>query len=486
MRHSNYEEWLKSSSNRTKSETNWLLDPMRRKKFDHRIIESRLSELKSIRKDARADKLLFYFDEGLHGNMANMGSAEVYESGSSSARKLISDYVNELAAGLDQIYEFSEKKLALATKKSFFERASRAHGRSALMLSGAGSLAPFHLGVCIALRSQGLLPKVISGSSAGAIIAGIMCSYNNEQLDEILESESLLEIFDLVHREYVDRENRLDGEDIRSIVETWIPDITFEEAFQRTGRYLCVSVSPSEMHQQSRTLNSITTPNVLLRETIQASCAVPGLINPVKLAARGLDGSREPYVRSRSWVDGSVTDDLPASRLRRIFGCNFFITSQTNPLILWSLHEQKIEGPLKDMATFWQGASKEWVKAVYPYAQSMVQNIYPMNMLTRMWFSVFTQDYTADVNILPTQRFVNPMAMLEKIKPEHAMELVLDGEEHTWPHIERIKNSTTVGFKLDEILDQLEKTLLPVRKKDRGADDKADLRSISSGERVNG
>ena len=138
------------------------------------------------------------------------------------------------------------------------------------------------------------------------------------------------------------------------------------------------------------------------------------------------------------------------------------------------------------MATFWQGASKEWVKAVYPYAQSMVQNIYPMNMLTRMWFSVFTQDYTADVNILPTQRFVNPMAMLEKIKPEHAMELVLDGEEHTWPHIERIKNSTTVGFKLDEILDQLEKTLLPVRKKDRGADDKADLRSISSGEQVNG
>mgnify|MGYP000244398993 FL=1 len=138
------------------------------------------------------------------------------------------------------------------------------------------------------------------------------------------------------------------------------------------------------------------------------------------------------------------------------------------------------------MVTFWQGASKEWVKAVYPYAQSMVQNIYPMNMLTRMWFSVFTQDYTADVNILPTQRFVNPMAMLEKIKPEHAMELVLDGEEHTWPHIERIKNSTTVGFKLDEILDQLEKTLLPVRKKDRGADDKADLRSISSGERVNG
>ena len=113
---------------------NWWVDPMRRKKFDHRIIESRLSELRSIRKDARADKLLFYFDEGLHGNMANMGSAEVYESGSSSARKLISEYVNELADGLEQIYQFNDKELKLTDKKAFFDRASRAHGRSALML----------------------------------------------------------------------------------------------------------------------------------------------------------------------------------------------------------------------------------------------------------------------------------------------------------------------------------------------------------------
>ena len=135
MRHSNYEEWLNNSSQSASGKMNWWVDPMRKKKFDHRIIESRLGELRSIRKDARADKLLFYFDEGLHGNMANMGSAEVYESGSSSARKLISAYVNELAEGLEQIYQFNDKELKLADKKAFFDRASRAHGRSALMLS---------------------------------------------------------------------------------------------------------------------------------------------------------------------------------------------------------------------------------------------------------------------------------------------------------------------------------------------------------------
>ena len=452
MRHSRYNDWVKNSATPAEDNPLWWFDFGRKKKFDQRVIESRLQELKAIRKEGRADKLLFYFDEGLHGNMANMGAAEVYETSSQGARDLICEYVGQLAEGLEQIYDLSTSKLDRDAKQAFFDRASRAHGRSALMLSGAGSLAPFHMGVCMALHSQGLLPKVISGSSAGALIAGIVCSHNDANLDAILNSESLLEMFNSVHEDYTERENWLDSEDIRTIVETWIPDITFEEAFQRSGRHLCVSVSPAEMHQQSRTLNSITTPNVLLRESIQASCAVPGLISPVTLAARGVDGDRVPYVRSRSWVDGSVTDDLPISRLRRIFGCNFFITSQTNPLILWSLQEQKFDGPMKDFANFWQSASKEWVKAVYPYAQSMVQNVYPTNMLMRMWFSVFTQDYTADVNVIPTQRFVNPSAMLGKIQPEKALELVLDGEEHTWPHIERIRNSTTVGAKLDQIL----------------------------------
>ena len=134
--------------------------------------------------------------------------------------------------------------------------------------------------------------------------------------------------------------------------------VPIKEAYERTGRHLCISVAPAELHQQSRTLNSITTPNVLLRESIQASCAVPGFMEPVKLMARGIGGERVPYVSSRSWIDGSVTDDLPASRLRRIFGCNFFIASQTNPMILWSVQDPNSRGPMSDWLDFWQSASK--------------------------------------------------------------------------------------------------------------------------------
>ena len=323
--------------------------------FDHDIIRSRFEELKSIRVKGDANELLYYFSEGIHGNMAGMGAPEIYASNHNhEAYDLIKSYVDEVSLGLSQIANLPASVLSDAAKLSFFQRSSQAYGRCALMLSGAGSMAPFHLGVCKALASQGLLPKVISGSSGGAIIASIICTHSDDELSSLLQSEKLSEMFNLVHAAYEEDTNLLTGNDVAKIIDAWIPDVTFAEAFEKTGRHLCISVAPAELHQQSRTLNSVTTPNVLLRESIQASCAVPGFMEPVKLMARGIDGARVPYVSSRSWIDGSVTDDLPASRLRRIFGCNFFIASQTNPMILWSVRDPDSKGPMSDWAYFWQ------------------------------------------------------------------------------------------------------------------------------------
>ena len=45
------------------------------------------------------------------------------------------------------------------------------------------------------------------------------------------------------------------------------------------------------------------------------------------LMAKNVHGERQPYVPSRQWVDGSVSADLPAKRLARLYGVNHFITS---------------------------------------------------------------------------------------------------------------------------------------------------------------
>ena len=433
----------------------WMGRPGMRS-FDHEIIRSRLSELKSIRQKGDVHELLYYFSEGIHGNMAGMGTPEIYESNDNhEAYDLIKSYVDEISLGLSQIADLPPDVLSDSAKLAFLQRSSQAYGRCALMLSGAGSMAPFHLGVCKALVLQGLLPTIISGSSGGAIIAAIVCTRDDEELETLLQSEMLAEMFNLVHAAYEADTKLLSGDDVAKIICAWIPDVTFAEAYKKTGRHLCISVAPAELHQQSRTLNSITTPNVLLRESIQASCAVPGFMEPVKLMARGIGGERVPYVSSRSWIDGSVTDDLPASRLRRIFGCNFFIASQTNPMILWSVQDPNSRGPMSDWLDFWQSASKEWVKAFYPAAQKMVQNVYPMNLVMRMYSTILTQDYTADVNILPTQKFVNPNAMLEVIEPKAALDLVNDGEANGWRQIRRIRNCIQIGLKIDSLITDL-------------------------------
>jgi NTE family protein len=43
------------------------------------------------------------------------------------------------------------------------------------------------------------------------------------------------------------------------------------------------------------------------------------------------DGQRKSYLPSRRRVDGSVSDDMPAKRLARLYGVNHTVASQTNP-----------------------------------------------------------------------------------------------------------------------------------------------------------
>lgn len=422
--------------------------------FDYRVIRRRLDELLEVRESGNALRLLHYFDEGMHGNMGGMGSAALYRQTAVGTKNMITQYVSELAAGLEQLADMDE--LPLETKIEFFRRARHAYGRASLMLSGAGALGPFHFGVARALLEQGLLPDVVSGASAGAVVAAILCTRNDAELEPLLAAGDLARGIETLKDDDADRsQNQITVEYLRALIDHWIPDLTFGEALAHSGRNLNVSVAPSEVHQQSRALNAVTSPNVLIREAVLASCSIPGLFPPVALAARAPNGNRVPYVQSRTWVDGSISDDTPARRLARIYGCNFFITSQANPLAMWSVQDPATNHPLALLFAAYRSAAKEWYRSYYPFAVSSVQNVYPFNVMTRMFYSLLTQDDTADVVMTPGRRFRNPGKFLLRLTPADSMELVQEGEQVTWPNIERIRNATIVGHRLDEMLARL-------------------------------
>ncbi|MCB1682984.1 MAG: DUF3336 domain-containing protein [Pseudomonadales bacterium] len=428
--------------------------------YDFEVIRRRLGEVRAARTSGDPHRLLFYLNEGIHGNMGGMGNPALYGRARFGTKDLIRDYIGELTGALQDVAVVPDSVIPFRDRLEFFRRASRCFGRSALMLSGAGALGPFHIGVVKALLEQDLLPDVISGASAGSFIAAIVGCHDAPALKALFSPDGLIEAFAAFADDSrkVATGSRIGIEDLRKDIAARVPDLTFEEAFRRTGRKINISVSPLQYHQRSRMLNAVTSPNVFIREAVLASCAIPGVFPAVTLAAKNVKGERQPYIPARKWVDGSITGDLPIDRLTRLYGVNHFIASQTNPLVLWALSDRRQDDSIFGRSVeIYQRAVKEWFRATYPLAMRLTRDVYPLNIVTRMGYGLATQDYTADINIIPQRRLWDPRKLLSVLSDTETQELISEGEASTWPKIEMIRNCTLISRTIDDLLLPLER-----------------------------
>jgi predicted acylesterase/phospholipase RssA len=80
---------------------------------------------------------------------------------------------------------------------------------------------------------------------------------------------------------------------------------TFQEAFDRTGRIINITVAPVNDFDPPRLLNYLTAPHVCVWSAAVASCAIPGVFAPVPLIVREPDGRyAEEHVWSRHGGSG--------------------------------------------------------------------------------------------------------------------------------------------------------------------------------------
>jgi len=425
------------------------------KHYDYVEIRSRLDQLKTLRAAGDDMGLLFALNEGIHGNMGGMGKSSMYERAKFGTKKLIEDYVDELVSSLKHISSLPENEISLAEKMDFFDRASHCFGRSALMLSGAGSLGHFHTGVVKVLAENNLLPTVISGSSAGSVLAGVLGTHTDEELIELLQSSDVLGF----NQEALDENQtrgirpQMDILKVQAMLAEAVPDLTFQEAFEKTGRQINVTIASVEQHQNSRLMNAITSPNVFIRSAVMASCAVPGVFPSVKLMAKNVYGEAQPYLPNRSWIDGAVTDDLPAKRLARLYGVNHYIVSQANPLSLMLLNYDKDLPVPQSLKNFWRSAGKELLRGSEAFSRRYLREWPEIIRTMNMFYSLSAQEYTGDITILPSFNFVDPQKLLGQLTMAEIEELVDEGERSTWAMLERIKIQSKIGRTLDVILD---------------------------------
>jgi predicted acylesterase/phospholipase RssA len=98
-----------------------------------------------------------------------------------------SAYVDEIKTSLDYVRE--NDTISLEEKKRFYRAINKNYGSSALCLSGGASFGYYHFGVVKAFLDADLLPRVITGTSAGGLVAALTCTRTDEELTELMTPE---------------------------------------------------------------------------------------------------------------------------------------------------------------------------------------------------------------------------------------------------------------------------------------------------------
>ncbi|MDG2410642.1 MAG: DUF3336 domain-containing protein, partial [Halioglobus sp.] len=381
--------------------------------YDYAQIRLRLDKLRSLRSRHDYQGLMFTLNEGIHGNMGGMGRHSLYTRAKFGTKYLIEQYIAEVEDSLRLIAELDNKEISEQEKLDFFYRANICFGRSALMLSGGGVLGFYHLGVVKTLLDEGLLPRVISGSSAGSIVAGALGTHTDIELEKFYDPANILtearNEAGTFLRMFFGANPQIDVRDLEELIARMIPDLTFQEAYEKTGRQISISIAPAEVHQRSRLLNAITSPNVFIRSAVMASCAVPGVFPPVTLMAKNQHDEAQPYLPTRRWVDGSIADDLPAKRLQRLYSTNHFIVSMVNPIAIPFL---KNDGDRNAMVSALGGLGVGVGREILNFYRGIVQKrgeSWPrFNLLMNSVHALVDQEYSGDINIVPSFSWYNP------------------------------------------------------------------------------
>lgn len=260
------------------------------------LISHRLDSIVEARDHNDLQSLLDLVRSGLVRNLGNVTSPRLYNRAFGGTKYLIEEYIAQVAGAIDDInhhvatplhdrythtYDLSTQR-----KLDFLHDSRQAFGRSTLVLQGGAMFGLCHLGVVKALFLRGLLPRIITGTATGALIASLVAIHTEEELPGVLKGDGInLSAFEThghqVHHNWVPfvgdnwdtllrRISRfwheghfLDVKVLEECVKANVGDLTFEEAYNRSKRVLNITVATADQEGIPALLNYITAPNVV-------------------------------------------------------------------------------------------------------------------------------------------------------------------------------------------------------------------------------
>lgn len=195
------------------------------------------------------------------------------------------------------------------------------------------------------------------------------------------------------------------------------------------------------------------------------SCSVPVVYKKATLLAKDpRTGKAVPWDPNpdAAWIDGSVDNDLPMTRLAEMFNVNHFIVSQVNPHVVPFLAKEEEFIPAEALQHSDFPARPGWVGSAVSLARGealhRLQNlvdvgIFP-NYVTKMK-SILSQRYSGDINIFPAISYADFPRVLSNPTTEYMLGCLLTGQRATWPKLSRVQNHVAIELALDNLIQNM-------------------------------
>lgn len=229
-------------------------------------IRKSIATLRTMREAGETWPLTKKLQEVLFRHQGEFIHPELYQVAKTGTKQVVTDFLDEVEACLHYLLTLEVKGVGDEYKLEQLKRVGRVYGRPALMLSGGGALGIYHFGVVKALFERDLLPRTISGSSMGAIIAAWACCHDDEALRHFFANPHLVEL-DALNRlplkKMLAQRALFDQAWMLDYLRALIPDLTFAESMKLSRRILNISVSPHKAIQSPRLLNFLSSPEAL-------------------------------------------------------------------------------------------------------------------------------------------------------------------------------------------------------------------------------
>ncbi|KAB8291375.1 hypothetical protein EYC80_010054 [Monilinia laxa] len=485
-----YEEWEEAAFQLDVLLGNdlWRQNPTS-KYYDYRLIHERLQSIIIAREEGDVLQLVNLLRSGLVRNLGNISAPRLFNRAFAGTKLLIEDYITQVAQAVADVTHLPTTPgadginggvvgFSSQAKLDLLHDTRQAFGRSTLVLQGGAIFGLCHLGVVKALFNRGLLPRIVTGTATGALIAALVGIHTEDELPKFLNGESIdLSAFtgkerglqgtsgwwDTLTRR-VKRFYRegyfLDVKVLEECVRANVGDLTFEEAYNKTKRVLNITVATGGKGGVPNLLNYLTAPNVLIWSAALASnastpslygssvtlkCKDPltGIITPWSAAA---DATFHP------WTHASYTDrDSPLSRIAELFNVNHFIVSQARPYLVPFL-QSDMHGPSRLYThggrTSLTGGLLRLITMEIHHRLQQLDSLQLLPLSIRR-FLVDEHIPAASVTLVPVLSASDFVRLLETPTQDSLAYWILRGEKSVWPAVGALKVRCAVETELD-------------------------------------